>query len=276
MTITDRDTRPQRAAAPAVAEGPVAAGAFSRWTGLLAAVVAVLTGMVLIFGGLDGDRLNGDEHNAIVFLTDGLWEYLREFHYGHVIKLHVWLLHEVFGNSFFWYRMPAALSATAMLAWLALYRAPGLAARGIGQALVVVLLGANASFLNFARWGMPGYAETLLAGSLLLGLVLSDVMRAAGDDAGAPPRWTWPRLLLIALLPWLYPASVILLGGITAFLVLDLGVRFARGARTGWWRALAHAAVPVALGLVSLVAYRLTVPDAHWDRARAHHKAFSS
>ncbi|QSX79665.1 hypothetical protein [Agrilutibacter solisilvae] len=291
MQPTDRDTRPLRAADPAVADGPVADGAFSRWTGLLAALAAVLAGAVLIFGGLGGDRLNGDEHNAIVFLTDGLWEYLRSFHYGHVIKLHVWLLHEAFGNSFFWYRMPAALAATAVLVWLALYRAPGLAGRGIGQALVVLLLGANASFLNFARWGMPGYAETLLAGSVLLGLVLADVMsanvmsanvmsanvmRPAVASADGLPRWTWPRLLLIALLPWLYPAAVILLGGITAYLVLDLMLRYARGVRTGALRALAHALVPVVLGLLSFVAYRLSVPDAHWERARAHHKAFSS
>lgn len=223
----------------------------------------------MVLGILGGDRLNGDEHNAIAFLTDDLWEYMSSFHYGHVIKLQVWLIHNLFGDSFFWYRLPAALCGIATLVWLAMYSIPGLPPNRIGQALVVLMLGANASFLYFARWGIPSYAETILASSLLVGMALTAVMRQQ-DVISA--RWF---LVLVLILPWLYPPTIILLGGVSAALLLQAWVRqwlagTKKGLGTATWRAL----VPLLLGLMSFAVYRLSVPDAHWNRARNLHKAF--
>ncbi len=237
----------------------------------MAVIAAVFFGLVLIFGRLGGDRLNGDEHNAIVFLKDGLWEYIKTFHYSDIIKLQFWLSHALFGNDFFWYRMPAALAAGATLLWLALYRMEGFARGGVGRAAAVLLVAGNAAFLGFARWGMPIYTETILACSLLMGVVLRDVMR------GRMPRWTAFRLLLIVLLPWLYPATVLLLGGITAYLLLFVAVRWWREGRAATTvKAWLYALTPLLLGAVSAALYRLSVPDAHWNRARIRHKAFKA
>jgi hypothetical protein len=44
----------------------------------------------------------------------------------------------------------------------------------------------------------------------------------------------------------------------------------------GLGRKLLRSAVPLLLGVVSFLAYRMTVPDAQWERARGHHVAFKS
>lgn len=242
----------------------------AKLTGQFAIAAALLAGAVMVLGLLGGDRLNGDEHNAIAFLTDDLWEYMSSFHYGHVIKLQVWLLHALFGDSFFWYRLPAALCGMATLVWLATYSIPGLPPNRVWQALVVLMLGANASFLYFARWGIPSYAETILASSLLIGMALTSVMRQQ-DTTSA--RW----LVLVVILPWLYPATIILLGGVSAALLLQAWARqWLAGTTKGLGMASWRATLPVLLGLLSLAAYRLSVPDAHWNRARNLHKAFKA
>jgi hypothetical protein len=240
--------------------------------GLACLAVALAVAAVLIFAELGGDRLRGDEHNAIHFLKDGLVDYVRTFHYGHLIKIQFWLSHELFGNSFFWYRMPAALSAAAFALWLAFYKVDGFPTNRISQGAVLLFVLGNEYLLDFARWGMPVYMQSILASALLLGLVLRDVMQ------GTTPRWTLPRLLLIALMPWLYPATVILLGAISAWLLLVIvfvrpqGNPFADVGALA--RRVASALVPVVLGVVSLATFRWSVPDAQWERARGHHISF--
>lgn len=238
---------------------------------VFAVAAALVVGVVLVSFGLSVDRLNGDEHNAISFLTNGLWEYIKTFHYGHLVKIQIWTLHELFGNSFFWFRVPAALSAIAVLGWLALYRVEGFPVSRTTQALVVLLLGGNVAFLNFARWGIPNYAEAILVCSILLGAVLADVI------GNRVPEWTRGRLLLIAILPWLHPATVILLGGISVYLLLDATRRqWGSGGIMRMAGAWSPALVPVMIGAFSLAVFRLSIPDAHWARARHHHKAFNA
>jgi hypothetical protein len=247
-------------------------GAVIRLVDGAMAMVALLVGLVLIFGWLGGDHLVGDEHNAIYFLKDGFWDYMRSFHYGQTLKAQFWTIQALFGDSFLWYRVPAAHATSGLIAWLAFFRQEGLPANRPTQALVVLVLVGNMQLLYFARWGMPNYGESILLEALLLGMLMPDLA------AGRRPRWTTSRLLVIALLPWIYPATVILLGAISTYLLLRVGLSMlvAGAIKTGadLTRRAFDAAVPLLLGAGSLLLYRLTVPDAHWNRARGHHSSF--
>lgn len=247
----------------------VAAGAASR----ALPFVTVLVGLVLIFGWLGGDHLVGDEHNVIYFLKDGFWDYMKSFHYGHTLKAQVWAIHALFGNSFFWYRIPAAVAIACFVVWLTVFRNEGLPANRVTQALVVLFVAGNVRLLFFARWGMPNYGESILLEALLLGMLIPDVI------AGRMPAWTKWRLLIMAVLPWLYPATVILLGAISGYLwLLVVLAVFAPGvinASGGFARRMFAAAVPLLVGGISLFIYRLSVPDQHWNRARGLHSSFS-
>lgn len=240
----------------------------------VALVVGLCVALLAVFGWLGGDRLTGDEHNAIFFLEDSLRDYIANFHYGTLLKVQFWTLHELFGNSFLWYRMPAALATGAFLGWLAFHKVEGLPREPIAQALVVLLIAGNARFLFFARWGMPNYGESILIVALLLGSLLQDVAR------GRVPSWTPWRLAGMAVLPWVYPATTILLGAISSALLLAVlaGVVWrpdmVRGAG-GFLRVAARSSVPLVLGALSLGLYRFSRADAHWERARGHHKSFS-
>src|SRR5690606_22337993 len=99
-----------------------------------------LVGLILIVGWLGGGRLVGDEHNAIHFLKDGFWDYMKSFHYGHTLKAQVWVIHALFGNSFFWYRIPAAVAIACFVVWLAFFRKDGLPVDRVTQALVVLFV----------------------------------------------------------------------------------------------------------------------------------------
>lgn len=234
---------------------------------------AGLVGLVLIFGWLGGDHLVGDEHNAIHFLKSGFWDYMKSFHYGHTLKAQVWVIHSLFGNSFFWYRVPAAVAIACFVFWLAFFRKDDLPVDRITQALVVLFVISNMRLLFFARWGMPNYGESILLEALLLGMLMPDVI------AGRMPAWTKWRLLVMAVLPWFYPTTVILLGAVsTWFWLLVLLSAFVPGVITAngnFVRRMFSAAVPLLVGGLSLVAYRLSVPDAHWNRARGLHSSFS-
>lgn len=236
-------------------------------------VLAVVLGTValMLLGWLGGDRMVGDEHNAIHFMKDELWDYLSTFHYGHTLKLQFWLLHELFGHSFFWYRLPAALAATTAIVCIALYRIDGLPTQRVLQALVALYIATNVSFQHFGRWGMPNYAEAILLSSLILLAILPDVV------SGRQPRWTFGRLLLIAVMPWIYPATIVLLGAVTAYLGGKelLALVGANRDLRAFPRKAMQSAVPVLLGGLSLLAYRGTVPDAQWNRARGLHDGYS-
>jgi hypothetical protein len=240
-------------------------------SGVALATVFVIA-LLVIFAWLGGDQLVGDEHNAVYFLKDGLWDYIKTFHYGHLLKIQFWAVHALFGNSFFWYRMPAALASAGFVAWLAWVRTDGSPRDKLARVLVILFVVCNMQFLYFARWGMPNYAESILIGALLLTAVLPET------GEGLTPRWTGFRLALIALLPWVYPATVILLGAMSAYFGLCALSRVLasrdRPDILGCVRMLLRAAVPMLLGVVSFLAYRLTVPDAQWERARGHHASF--
>lgn len=238
---------------------------------ILAPVVAAVVGVFLVFGWLGGDRLVGDEHNAIHFLRDGFLDYIRSFHYGHVLKAQFWATHAFFGNSFFWYRFPAAVSVSVFILWLAFYRTDALPCDRVTQAAIVLFIASNQSLLFFARWGMSSYGESIACAVVLLALLMPDV---AG---GRLPVWTKWRLLLVAVLPWLYPSMVILLGGLSVGLgvlvLLPVLSRKATVIWSGFVRRMVGAAVPLFVGGGSFVVYRLLVPDEHWNRARGHHVA---
>ena len=235
----------------------------------IALAIALVVALLLILGWLGGDWLVGDEHNAIYFLKDGLWDYIKTFHYGHLLKIQFWIVHSLFGNSFFWYRMPAALASVGFVAWLACVRTNALPGDKLGRALVILFVVCNMQFLYFARWGMPNYAESILIAALLLSAVLPETID------GLTPRWTALRVGLIALLPWVYPATVILLGGMTVYYGLcalpAIVASRNRLAVVDCTRKLIRASVPLAVGVMSFLAYRWTVPDAQWERARGHH-----
>jgi hypothetical protein len=244
-------------------------GVIMRLLSGVALAIASVIALVMIFAWLGGDRLVGDEHNAVYFLKDGLWDYIKTFHYGHLLKIQFWAVHALFGNSFFWYRMPAALASAGFVAWLAYVRTDGSPDDRVGRALVILFVVCNMQFLYFARWGMPNYAESILIAALLLAALLPETVE------GLIPRWTAFRLALIALLPWVYPATVILLGAMSAYFGLCALSRMLasrdRPGILGCVRMLLRAAVPLLLGVVSFLAYRMTVPDAQWERARGHH-----
>jgi len=246
--------------------GERAGAVHTLWILSVAAAIALLW-------RIDAPGFVGDELNALHYLRPSLLEYVREHHSLHLLTLQFWLANAAFEGSFVAYRLPAALSALGTAIWVLTLRLPGLRNDLGGRALVLTLLLANGWFAYFGRWGIAPFAEAILVGSLLVGTLLKDAMR------GVAPRWTLPRLAMFVALPWLYPGSLLLLGGITAWLVFDSlrrldgdGPRVNPSAKL---REVAYGLVPALAGALSHLAQRMMIPDAHWQRARSHHLAFA-
>jgi hypothetical protein len=224
----------------------------------------------LLAWDLSAERFLGDELNALHYMRDSLLEYLTQFHYGHSIKLQFWAIHQWAGGELFWYRIPAVLCAAAALVVVAGWRPdPGDSGPGTGSRLVAgTLLAANASFLYFARWGMPVYAEAILASAWLLGTSLAWAHR------NQLPAWRSWHVALMVVMPFLYPATIVLLGALSGAWQCLAWQRSGRawplpkGTLASW--------VPLLAGLVGLALTLWLTPDAHWERARGHHSNFSN
>lgn len=209
----------------------------------------------------------GDELNSIHYLKDSLVDYITSFHYGHSIKIQFWTMHALFGNSFLHYRIPAALASLGTIALLFLpqknYR-PSL----LALALVLPILSLNQSFLYFARWGMPIYAEGILISTLLILTALPSLKNTAS------PSWKGWQVALMALIIWIYPTTLLLLGSFSLYYTICLALDLLKTRKFNFLNLatrLFKVSLPIITGVSSYLVLRLSVKPEHWARARGHH-----
>lgn len=231
----------------------------------------VLACSLLIFANLGAAKFLGDELNSIFFLKDSLIDYLKTFHYGHSIKLQFWTLHALFGNSFLHYRIPAAIASLAtivILFWPQKNYRPSL----LALALVLPILSLNQSFLYFARWGMPIYAEGIFASALLILTAFPNLKNTL------PPSWKAWQIALMAILIWIYPTTLLLLASFSLYYSICLAHYLIKNKKFTFLDLvirLFQVSLPIITGLFSYALLRLSVKPEHWARARGHHINFS-
>ncbi len=176
-------------------------------------------GAALIGMDLGSDDFNGDTYHAIRHVHKPFWLFIHDFDYATLLEIQFWLSNRVFDGQLWGYRVPGATAGilNLFLIVIMLYR------HFSHQPAVLWLVASVAAFsfwnIWFSRWGMANYGEYIFLSSylyfLFLKLLKSPLTRS----------WIIPTLILIILMPWIYPTLIIpfSIGSALVFLTRVIG-----------------------------------------------------